>query len=148
MCGKGGSRVTSKLKQGVHIHQHTAWPLPLACAQPYQAVSGIHRQLFRPYCGSSAWHSRRSVTGENSCFFVFWRSKGRVAMPQGQKKKKRKKTIRQKTKNKKDEDNLQGKKTARMGGGTSIRSQPANFVRESNPASRLVKILLKDYIQY
>ena len=34
-----------------------------------------------------------------------------------------------------------------MEGGTSIRSQPANFARESNPASRLVKILLKDYIQ-
>ena len=36
-----------------------------------------------------------------------------------------------------------------MGGGTSIRSQqPANFARESNPASRLVKILLKHYIRY
>ena len=35
-----------------------------------------------------------------------------------------------------------------MEGGTSIRSQPANFARESNPASRLVKILLKDHIQY
>ena len=34
-----------------------------------------------------------------------------------------------------------------MGGGASIRSQPANFARESNPSSRLVKILLKDYIQ-
>ena len=34
-----------------------------------------------------------------------------------------------------------------MGGGTSIRSQPANFARESNPASLLVKIL-QDYIQY
>ena len=32
--------------------------------------------------------------------------------------------------------------------GTSIRSQPANFARESNPASRLVEILLKDHIQY
>ena len=35
-----------------------------------------------------------------------------------------------------------------MGGGTSIRSQPANFARDSNPASRLIKILLKDYIRY
>ena len=35
-----------------------------------------------------------------------------------------------------------------MGGGTSIRSQPANFAREANPASQIVKILLKDYIQY
>ena len=35
-----------------------------------------------------------------------------------------------------------------MEGGTSIRSQPANFARESNPASRLVEILLKDHIQY
>ena len=32
--------------------------------------------------------------------------------------------------------------------GTSIRSQPANFARESNPASPLVEILLKDHIQY
>ena len=32
--------------------------------------------------------------------------------------------------------------------GTSIRSQPANFAKESNPASRLVEILLKDHIQY
>ena len=32
--------------------------------------------------------------------------------------------------------------------GTSIRSQPANFGKESNPASRLVEILLKDHIQY
>ena len=35
-----------------------------------------------------------------------------------------------------------------MGRGTSIRSQPANFAMESNPAYRLVKILLKHYIQY
>ena len=35
-----------------------------------------------------------------------------------------------------------------MGGDTSIRSQPANFARESNPASRLVKIIFKDYIQH
>ena len=35
-----------------------------------------------------------------------------------------------------------------MGGGTYIRNQPANFPRESNPASRLVKILLKEYVQY
>ena len=35
-----------------------------------------------------------------------------------------------------------------MEGGTSIRSQPANFARESNPASRLVEILLKDHIPY
>ena len=35
-----------------------------------------------------------------------------------------------------------------MGGGTSIRSQPANFVRESKSASRLVKILLKDCLAW
>ena len=38
MCGKDGSRVTSKLKQGAHMHQH--W-------------------------GLSAWHSSLSVTREN-----------------------------------------------------------------------------------
>ena len=35
-----------------------------------------------------------------------------------------------------------------MGGGTSKRSQPANFARESNPASQRVKILPKDFIQH
>ena len=35
-----------------------------------------------------------------------------------------------------------------MEGGTSIRSQRANFASKSIPTSRLVKILLKDYIQY
>ena len=65
MREEGGSQVTSKLKQGTHILQPTAWPLPHACAQPYHASSGSHGQLFRPYWGSSAWHSRRSVTGEN-----------------------------------------------------------------------------------
>ena len=67
MRGEGGSRVTSKLKQGAHIHQPTAWPLPHACAQPYHAGSGSHGQLFRPYRGSSEWHSRQSLTGENPC---------------------------------------------------------------------------------
>ena len=58
-------------------------------------------QLFRPCWGSSAWHSRRSVTRENPCgCFVFWRSKGRGAMPQGHENK-GKKTIGQKEKQKK-----------------------------------------------
>ena len=60
---KGGSRVTSRLKQGAHLRQPTAWPLPHACAKPYHVGSGSHGQLFRPYWGSSAWHCRRSVTG-------------------------------------------------------------------------------------
>ena len=67
MGGEGGSWLTSKLKQGAHIHQPTAWLLPHTCAQPYHAGSGSNRQLFRPYWGPSAWHSRRSVTGNNSC---------------------------------------------------------------------------------
>ena len=29
--------------------------------------SGSRGQLFRPYWGSSAWHSRRSMNGENPC---------------------------------------------------------------------------------
>ncbi|CAH3021380.1 unnamed protein product, partial [Porites evermanni] len=45
MGGEGGSRV----KQGGHIHQPTAWPLPHACAQPYHTGSGSHGQLFRSY---------------------------------------------------------------------------------------------------
>ena len=51
--GEGRSRVTSKLKQWAHIHQHPAWQLPHACAQPHYAGSGSHGQLFRPYWGSS-----------------------------------------------------------------------------------------------
>ena len=67
MGGEGGSWLTSKLKQGAHIHQPIAWLLPHTCAQPYHGGSGSHRQLFRPYWGPSAWHSLRSVTGNNSC---------------------------------------------------------------------------------
>ena len=67
MRGEGESRVTSKLKQGAHIHQPTAWSLPHARVQRYYAGSGSYGQLFRHYWGSPAWHSRRSVTGENLC---------------------------------------------------------------------------------
>ena len=49
----------SNLKQGAHILQTAAWPAPHACAQLYHPGSGSHGQLFRPYMGSSAWHSRR-----------------------------------------------------------------------------------------
>ena len=102
MGGEGGSRVTSKLKQGVRIDQPTAWPSPNAYAQPDHAGSDSHGQLFRPYYCSSTWHSRRPVTGENRCiyyyyYFVFWRSKGCGAMPQGHENKGNK-TIRQKEK--------------------------------------------------
>ena len=37
MRGEGGSQITSKSKQGAHIHQPTAQPLPHACAQAYHA---------------------------------------------------------------------------------------------------------------
>ena len=57
----------ANLKQGAHTHQPTAEPVPHACAQPYHAGSRSHGQLFRPYWGSSAWHSRRSVNGANPC---------------------------------------------------------------------------------
>ena len=60
-AGKVDQALPSKLKQGAHIHQPTkttAWPLPHACAQPYQAGSGSHGQLFRPSWSSSSWHSR------------------------------------------------------------------------------------------
>ena len=52
-------RSKTKSQQGGHIHQPTAWPVPHACAQPYHPGSGSHGQQFRPYWGSSAWHSRR-----------------------------------------------------------------------------------------
>ena len=57
----------TNLKQGVHIHQPTAWPVPHACAQPYHPVSGSHGQLFHPYWGSSAWHRRRVYERANQC---------------------------------------------------------------------------------
>ena len=34
-----------------HVHSHITW-------------AGSHRQWFRPYWGSTAWHGHRSVTGE------------------------------------------------------------------------------------
>ena len=54
------SNVKTNLKQGAHIHQPTAWPVTHKCAQPYHPGSDSHEQLFRPYWGSSAWHSRRT----------------------------------------------------------------------------------------
>ena len=69
----------TKLKQGVHTHQPTAWvgicvPLAKVCLMhrlicwPGQYLTHAHSlitqtvaaigQLFRPYWGSSAWHSR------------------------------------------------------------------------------------------
>ena len=47
------------LKQGVHIHQPKAWPVPNACTQPYQTGIGSHGQLFRPYWSSSTFNSRQ-----------------------------------------------------------------------------------------
>ena len=94
---------SANLKQGAHIHQPTAGPLPHARSQPYHAGSDsyrlkqgthtytnprpdhylthahrhitravAHEQLFRPYWGSSAWHSRRSVTGQKP-YIKEWR---------------------------------------------------------------------------
>ena len=37
MREEGGSQITSKSKQGAHIHQPTASLLPHACAQPHHA---------------------------------------------------------------------------------------------------------------
>ena len=39
-------------------YQPTAWPVPHVCAQPYQAGSGSHIQLFLPHWGLPAWQSR------------------------------------------------------------------------------------------
>ena len=32
--------------------ENALWPVPYACAQPYQPGSRSHGQLFRPYCGT------------------------------------------------------------------------------------------------
>ena len=62
------SNCKTNLKQGAHIHQPTGWPVPCACAQRYHPGSGSHRQLFRPYWGWSAWHSRRvNERGKSPC---------------------------------------------------------------------------------
>ena len=39
----------TNLKQGAHIHQPTAWPVPHACAEPYHPGSGSSGQLFCPH---------------------------------------------------------------------------------------------------
>ena len=44
----------------VTLHNSAVRPVPYAYAQPYHPGSGSHGQLFRPYWGSSAWHSRRT----------------------------------------------------------------------------------------
>ena len=60
--------VKTNLKQGAHIHQPKARLVPHAFAQPYHPGSDSHRQLFRPYWGSSAWHSRRvHERGKSPC---------------------------------------------------------------------------------
>ena len=64
----GPSDCKTNLKQGAHIHQPTVWAVPHACAQPYYPGSGSHGQLFRPYWGSSALHSRRvNEQGKSPC---------------------------------------------------------------------------------
>ena len=60
-----GPENKTNLKQGAHIHQSTAWPVPHACAQPYHPGSGSHGQLFRPY-----W-SQRTFTAEVSAKHSF-----------------------------------------------------------------------------
>ena len=103
-------------------------------------------QLFRPYWGSSAWHSRRSVTGESPCgCFVFGGPRGAVRCPKTMKTKGKKGS--DKMKNKKSRLTYRLKRPPKWEG--HPHTEPArHFARESNPASRLVKILLKDYIQY
>ena len=51
-----------------HVHQAKAWPVPHACTQPYRQGSGSDGQLFCPYLGSAAWHSRRvNERGKSPC---------------------------------------------------------------------------------
>ena len=53
MRGEGGSQITSKSKQGAHIHQPTASLLPHACAQPHHA-------------GGQPWAAVSPILGLNS----------------------------------------------------------------------------------
>ena len=57
-------RTLIRLKQGAHIHQPTAWPVPHACAQPYHSGSGSHGQLFRPFAHQHCI-AVGSLNGEN-----------------------------------------------------------------------------------
>ena len=101
--------------------------------------------------------SGKCLQGEPVFLFVFWRSKRRNAMPQGQEKKGTKRSDKKKTKNtgltyrvKRPPNVSEIKiiKKDRQNGRGHLHTELSNFARESNPAYRLVKILLKHYIQY
>ena len=84
----------TKLKQGAHTHQPTAWvgvcvPLAKVCLMhrlicwPGQYLTHAHSritwavaaigQLFRPYWGSSAWHSHWvNEQGKSSRIMLGW----------------------------------------------------------------------------
>ena len=81
------SHYKTNLKQGAHIHQPTAWPVPHACAQPYHQGNGSHGQLFRPYWGSSACQESKcrkfkltvsEVRVRVSCEAGLWKETGRT----------------------------------------------------------------------
>ena len=81
------SHYKTNLKQGAHIHQPTAWPVPHACAQPYHQGNGSHGQLFRPYWGSSACQESKcrkfkltvsEVRVRVSCEAGLWKERGRT----------------------------------------------------------------------
>ena len=66
-AGKRVITIPSKCTEA-HVQTATVWPVPYACAQPYHPGSGSHGELFRPYWGSSAWHSRRAKErGKTPC---------------------------------------------------------------------------------
>ena len=46
----------TKVRQGAHIHQPTAWAEPRTCTLPYHPGSARNGQLVCPYWGLPAWH--------------------------------------------------------------------------------------------
>ena len=63
MREEGGSRITRKLKQGAHLNQPTAWPLPHACAQPYHHYclgESFKCQLHTTHVAAVGWEPQGS----------------------------------------------------------------------------------------
>ena len=81
------SHYKTNLKQGAHIHQPTAWPVPHECVQQYHQGNGSNGQLFRPYWGSSASQESKcrkfkltvsEVRVRVSCEAGLWKETGRT----------------------------------------------------------------------
>ena len=61
-------KITKRFACVKEQHAQQTGALPTELTKRWSNLgSGSHGQLFRPYWGSSAWHSRRLMNGENPC---------------------------------------------------------------------------------